>query len=747
MINPLPQYIRPLPGLIVLIALTLGVQTSPAQTITQPGGGLSVTVDKAGEYAIHRAQPDWTYAGHVSGDPSDIALSRGTDKLGAYQQISFAWREDTSPRTGWIRLYDDRPAVLCAATSPLAADTPPGAFPAFTRLPAGLHRFSYAQRTFSPPQFSANECSTPWLMFDDQYDSVVISPADHFMVAQMQGDGRQRVASGMNPGLTGLPAGFTQKTLLVFGAGINRTWEQWGRALVDMQGVQRPANDADTVLKYLGYWTDNGAFYYYNYDTNQGYAGTLLALAARYREEKIPIRYLQLDSWWYYKSLTDPDGRTGKPKSASLPQGEWNRYGGLLEYKAHAFLFPDGLAAFQTKLGLPLVTHNRWVDLNSPYRDHFKISGVAAIDPLWWREIAGYLQANGVVTYEQDWLDRIYKYSPAFSTNLEAGELFTGGMADACRDRGLTIQYCMPYPCYFLQGSAYPNLTTARVSDDRFGPNRWNDFLYTSRLASALGIWPWTDVFRSGETANLLLATLSAGPVGTGDALGTENAGNLFQSVRADGVIVKPDAPIVPLDRMYVADANTNRVPMLAATWTDHDGLRTAYLFAKNRFQTQAATVSLTAGELNLSGPVYVYDYFGGTVQRVGAGAAISTRLPAGATAYFVVAPVGRSGVAFLGDPGKFASNGRQRIASLHDHPGRLDVVVTLAAGEDQVTLHGASPRTPTATGADGRPLPLQYDPATGHFTLVAAAAPDAPVNRTGPDPIRTVSLAIKTSP
>ena len=40
------------------------------------------------------------------------------------------------------------------------------------------------------------------------------------------------------------------------------------------------------------------------------------------------------------------------------------------------------------------------------------------------------------------------------------------------------------------------------------------------RLASALGEWPWTDVFMSSETSNLLLSTLSASMVGVGDALG-----------------------------------------------------------------------------------------------------------------------------------------------------------------------------------------------------------------------------------
>src|SRR5262249_61837380 len=63
----------------------------------------------------------------------------------------------------------------------------------------------------------------------------------------------------------------------------------------------------------------------------------------------------------------------------------------------------------------------------------------------------------------------------------------------------------------------------------------------TGRLASALGEWPWTDVFTSSETSNLLLSTLSASIVGVGDALGQFDRTNLLRVVRADGVIVKPE--------------------------------------------------------------------------------------------------------------------------------------------------------------------------------------------------------------
>ncbi|TAK92890.1 MAG: hypothetical protein EPO07_18895, partial [Verrucomicrobia bacterium] len=452
--------IRTLSLTVVVLALILGENFCGAASVTAPASGLSVNVDEVtGNYTVTLKSPAWTFGGSLNRSLKNTAVNRDTDSVGAYQQIAFEWNSGQTPMTGRICVYDERALVLFSDTCGTAVEMPPEPFPSFTALPTNLFVFSHSQHEFAPPQFAANEISTPWMLFDDKANALVISPASHYFVASMLGDGRQRVASGFNKQLRNLPAGFTQQTVLAFGKGINRAWDLWGQALIGWQGVKRPGNDADTMLKYLGYWTDNGATYYYNYDRDKGYAGTLRSLVEHYRQEQIPLRYLQLDSWWYSKSMTGPEGKVGQTKNAKLPEGEWNRYGGLWEYKAHKSLFPDGLAAYQKSIGLPLVTHNRWVDLASPYREKYEISGVAAIDPKWWDEIAAYLKASGVITYEQDWLDRIYTYSPAFSSNVNTGEAFLDNMARACKQNGLTMQYCMPYACYFLQGSRYENLT------------------------------------------------------------------------------------------------------------------------------------------------------------------------------------------------------------------------------------------------------------------------------------------------
>jgi hypothetical protein len=704
------------------------------------GNGLSLKLDAdSGTYEISSVAPDWTFGGSFHFALAKVLRTTGHDQLGNYEQTGFAWKNGAQPMSGWIRVYPGKSLALFSQTCGTAADAPPPPFPDFTRQPDQLHVFSYGHKEFAPESFSAVNISTPWLLFDDSANAVVISPASHFFVASMIGDGQKQVASGFNPEFHHVPAGFTQQTLVAFGHGINATWDAWGGALLALQNAKRPSNEADTLLKYLGYWTDNGAFYYYNYDPQKGYAGTLQALVDHYRQADIPVRYLQLDSWWYYKTTTNADGTPGKEKKVErLPNAEWNRYGGLMEYRAHTNLFPNELAGFEKDIQLPLVTHNRWIDPASPYRAKYKVEGIAAVDPKFWDEIARYCKASGIVTYEQDWLDRIYNNSP-FASELGAGEVFADNMARACREQNISVQYCMPYACYFMNGCRYENLTTIRTATDRFNTNRWNDFLYGSRFARSLGIWPWTDVFMSGETDNILLSTLSAGPVGIGDAIGAENAANLFRAVRADGVIVKPDAPLVPDDATYIADAQKKAAPLIAKTFTDHAGIRTEYIFAYNRHKTPADTVKFSADKA-----AYVYDYFAGTGRAVDAGAAFESPLAENDSAFYVVAPVGKSGIAFLGDQGKFVGTGKERIESLTDEPGRLTVGLVLAENEKSVVLHGFATAEPKATVLAGLDDAVQFNPATHYFTVVIKPEANTPVDKSSGDPVHHVTVVLE---
>jgi hypothetical protein len=673
---------------ILFLVLFAGIQNTAN---AQQKNDITVKVDpSSGSYTIISSDPAWTFGGTTGQPLHDFKSITGTDAIGQYQAASFSWKSNIQ-YSGMIRWYEKLPIVMFSFTLPKGAkNETPTAFPEFTTIPSSLYHFSYQNKEFSAPQFMLTQTSTPWLLFDKDKNACAISPASDFIVSLLSGDGDSVIRSGLNPEVKDLPAHFTHTTIMVLDKGIQNTWDVWGNALRAVYHRVRPANDADKVLKYFGYWTDNGADYYYNYDTTLGYANTLLALRKRYKEEGIPLGYLQLDSWWYEKSIYDPEGRPDADhKNPELPSGEWNRYGGLLKYTADPFLFPKGLASFQQQLGLPLVTHNRWVDPKSPYQEQYKISGFAAVDPAFWKSIMNYIKNCGVICYEQDWLSYIYNKSPKMISDLSVGNAFADGMANAAKADDIDLQYCMAMPRFFMQGVKYNNLTTIRTSDDRFEPRKWKPFIFTSQFGYEMGIWPWCDVFKSGETGNMIVSVLSAGPVGTGDSIGTEDKTNIMMACRNDGVLVKPDVPLLPFDKDYIQKAQDLNTPVLAFTYTRHKEITTDYVFAFAEQLTTDMRFEFKPSDLGFSGHVVVYDPVHNKVTALHADQNFSDILPSEMYDYYIVAPVTASGITFFGDAGKIASMGKQRIADITSTSRSLQVKVLFAKGESEVVLKG----------------------------------------------------------
>ncbi|MBO0827749.1 MAG: carbohydrate-binding protein [Streptosporangiales bacterium] len=825
---------RALVALAVLAVLGSSVLAGTAnadETAQGTPDGASVQVSENGGYSVTFASPGYEFAGSVGHPVSGITNTSGDDGVGSFTEIDF--RSTTgAARTYSIKAYRHTSVVVLGTTyADGGANTEP--FPAFSRYPALPHKQTYSG-CFGNSQFdtTAGAADSPWLFFDDAADGFMISPASHFSVARTWQVNDGTLASGIDPAITTVPAKTTQQTVLVAGKGIGDIYSTWGKALTDLQGKQRPANDADVTLDKLGYWTDNGATYYYKYDQNLGYAGTLQAVKKDWDAKGIPMGYLQLDSWFYPKG----------------PNAQWNdNPEGEYRYEAAKDLFPNDLGGLRKDLGnIPLVTHARWIDPSSPYHSEYKMSGNVVTDPAFWDDRSAYLAKNGVAAYEQDWL--CSHAQPAY--NMTDRDAFEDNMARATAANGLTMQYCMPEPRDFLQESKYSNLTTTRVSDDRFERGKWDAALYTSQLAGAVGAWPWVDVFMSTETRNLVLATLSAGPVGVGDAVGAESRTNLLQVARPDGVIVKPDVPLVPTDATYVAQASGKQPAMVAATHSDHGSVRDGYVYAYARnidlptpdtiyqaedaqlngpvvgsdhtgytgrgfadyqhdsgdsvtwnvqapsdgtytllfryanggtgnrpldvavngsdagaqpfeptgswdsWLDQTVTVDLHAGSntvkatatgasggnidylgvskgvvqvpntqdtsftpasVGVQGDAYVYDYFAGTGQTVPSGQAYSTSVDKNGS-YYLVAPVNRAGIAFLGDAGKFASLGQKRITRLSQDGDAVVATAAFARGEGAVTMHGHAngPVTVDGDGVRG----VHYDASTGMFTF-----------------------------
>ncbi|MEQ0562368.1 CBM35 domain-containing protein [Amycolatopsis sp. NEAU-NG30] len=536
-------------------------------------------VNADGSYSVEVAAPAYHFAGSVGVPVRKVTTLAGNDAVGAYHETDFDYTVGGVDRSSSIRAYDSTQVILFGTTY-VQASANANPFPVLAQRPALPSREHFSSCWANPKINLAGDAGmSPYLAFDASGSGYLVSAANNLTTGTVRFDNGALV-SGVTPRIDSLPAGFTYKTVLAYGTSINKVYDTWGHALTSWSGKHRPAQNASPTLAKLGYWTDNGAAYYYKFDNALGYQGTLQAVQQDWRRKGLPMGNLQIDSWWYPKG----------------PNKSWqDKQDGQYQLTADPTLFPQGLAAFQKSVGIPLITHTRWIDPASPYVQQYQMSNTVSIDPAYWNDRMAYLKSSGVRTYEQDWL--CLKAQP--NLNLTDREAFLGNMAAAAKANSMDVQYCMALPQDFLESTKYDAVTNIRTSFDRFGRPRWDEFLYSSRLASAVGLWPFADVMMSTETRNLLMSNLSAGPVGVGDPIGAESVANLTKVAEADGTIVKPDTPIVPNDATYVRDASGTSGAMVATTSSRHGAMNAGYVYAYARpvtpdtvLEAETATVS-----------------------------------------------------------------------------------------------------------------------------------------------------------
>lgn len=623
-------------------------------------------------------------------------------------------------------------------------EEPSVAYPPIAVDPRYRHVITFRMTPFLPPLRRAAPTHGPILLLADDGDVLVFSPLDHFFVSVVDFvDGALRY--GLAGEVDAAPADFEHRFVLVEGHGVNATVQRWGELLREGRGPggttkQGPDRYADTGLSYLGYWTDNGAYYYYNTEEGMNEAETLLAVKADADAHEIPFGYFQIDSWWYFK-----DGTAGLFPPA-----------GLVRWEPRPEVFPEGLEAFQQALGLPLVAHNRWFDSVNDYLDEYEfvIEGDMALPTgqgVFDRFMAD-AKRWGVFTYEQDWLVTQYWGLSYLRSHVDHAADWMGHMDAAAAGQGLTMQLCMPGAAHLMDSVFRQTPTTTRTSTDYKAnlskETYWPAYTTINLLASALRLWPFKDVFLSSEVhgeAEALLSALGAGMVGVGDGIGQLRRDIILRTCRADGLLLKPDRPVTPIDAMFLEHtrpwitatesrrAELGPTTYLAAfhlasahpqrttwdrTWAaiSYDGEDIGALFVYPE-QVTDRDVDLRA-DLGLSTDRrwVAWDWRSGTASAVPAdGRFTLPDFPGNYDfAYVVLAPVQSNGLALIGEPTKYVTLADRRFTA----------VSVVADGFDL-----------TLAGAPGEEVPLLAFDATADRLLAPATA------TIGPDGSATLSL------
>src|SRR5690348_8023621 len=232
-----------------LLFTLLVLADARAATVSELATGITLSVSRNGTYLVSVQDPAWTFGGNIGQPLENVFLGPGKDRIGAYDEINFQYREG-GRRQGAVRVYQHEPIVLFTLKLLDAGDNT-SAFPSLSTYPPALYRLTFANWRYD---FNQSTTDGPLVEFDSDAHTFILSPAANFMVATTADQHGQSIVTGVDSAIRSLPAGFTHQTILVVDKGINHTFETWGHALTDLAGKTRPANNADLTLSHLGYW-------------------------------------------------------------------------------------------------------------------------------------------------------------------------------------------------------------------------------------------------------------------------------------------------------------------------------------------------------------------------------------------------------------------------------------------------------------------------------------------------------------
>lgn len=651
----------------------------------------------------------------------------------------------TYPGREHVRFEARVPGGIDALSSG-AYGEPTIAFPCFDNASPNKRVLCYKNQVFSPAQRDFTFTTSPACFFDDARNVFIISALDHFIthgVKKELAGGVQRISCGPNGFLEKVPANHVSSYLLVFGHGINATMVRWGELLRTHHASPSKDRYCDIITSKLGFFTDNGGYYYYN-PIKHRFDVTFKSIKAHADAEHLPFAYFHLDSFWYPKIVKSWKRTLVNLLHVKLGGGI---YGGALTWEPDPYYFSPGttIAGLSKELGLPFTAHHRWYSAETPYKDKFKFiieNGWAmSIDPAYWDFLMKYAKESNIVVYEQDWMISHSNHFHAFKTELGFGETWLKEMATAASRHGITIQYCMATPAMWMASIKFPNVTNVRGSNDYHPdwPHVYDMTFLTqsSILARALNLWPFKDVFFTTKRGILwgercpeletILSALSAGPVAPGDPIGHVDKRLVQGCCRVDGLLLKPDRPLTAADIMFTRHAKY----YICTTESTIGETKWHYVLVANLWPRRVKDRGYTLAELDIRGDFIEYEHARQTARHVNGEQRIELVLKHEQHSLRVYAPVLENGWAVIGDAGRYAMMNDKTFSGVKvTGSNSVEVSINSIAG-DKVNVVIYCPSAPRSAMVDGREIlstGCRYDATNSLFFAPVMASSDRPM-------------------
>lgn len=523
--------------------------------------------------------------------------------------------------------------------------------------------------------------SGPVVVFSqDLKTSIVLSAFSNFMAHSQTFDG-STLGYGIMGGVTSVPEGYSISTILSVGTGINSAMDSWGDVLLKEYKKDRYAYKRDLAMQYLGYSTDNGAFYYYTTEPGKNYEDTLVDVQSYAEKAGLPYKYILLDSWWYLKGHAS----------------------GVKDWAPRADIFPDGMAGFYNKTKRwPQQLHNRvWATDNVYAKQnggkYEQICDKVCVphDPNFWTDLFANKTSTGMFMYEQDWLHNEFDGSIAMGTeSATLGRTWLMQMNEGAVNTNVTIQMCMAYVRHLLQSVEMSEVTNARASRDYHpGNDNW-DTATSAIINHAIGIAPSKDNYWSVEKQSgskwgpttaephsrleAAAISLTNGPVAPSDKIGLSNVSLIMQSCDSSGRLLTPDRPATEIDEHFVQAVFGSGGPQghLWATSVMLSGEKFSYVMGvdlQSDYKLSPSSLSYPANSQLLA----LESTSSATIPVSEASALLVPQCSLDDFKLYTLAPV-IEGYALLGEPDKWVAVSSQRFSDMK-----------LSASGGSVSVHG----------------------------------------------------------
>jgi hypothetical protein len=561
----------------------------------------------------------------------------------------------------------------------------------------------------------------PIMFFNDNLETLIVGPMEnpHLFFGYSEKRDPTKHHFGIEGLVERIPEKFVFELLFLPGKGIIKSWLEFGdRFLLLHERPHRNPAYGSVSQNYLGYSTMEGAAYYEKTEKELDILQTLMLVKEEANLLEIPYLYYALGTWFYPKK------------------------DGLLKWDANQEDIPGGITNLQESLQSGIISALSWFSFNNVYKtmsDKWieevviekkkETKRCLPLAPEVWEEILQTSKKWNCYVLQFEDLSEIWSFFSVLKKNVYLFKEFIQLLSDVCIKHEFKVIVSKTPVALIPFFSVYaPVIQAVSCENDSLMcacPEKHKKAITSSLLFWTFGLWPTKNAVFSMKTGHersknvskvpepldMLISSLTGGAIALGDKVGSQNAEIILQACREDGLLLKPDRPLLPIELMFLS----HNKPFISSTFTINSGNVWHYVLAMKIDDDLATDVYYTLNDLGINEGKWVYyDYFDKLVIPIEYDSKLcgyehyNQLKKAGDYHYAVIAPIHSNGIAFVGLRDKFITVPSGVIQSIQEIADGLVIKGTYCLNKDfSVVFYSEHP--PKSILFNGTPLMTKW--------------------------------------